>query len=156
MAAGAAITWTVRAVSSWVLGREALGFGDVTLMAMIGSFVGWQPIIVIFSLAPICGVIVALGIRVLFGHKFVPYGPFLSSSALVVLFFWRSIWTFQFHWSDRDAFSIRSIFGDAIGLAILLGIALAALVLLLGIMRLYHTIPVKTRSGESTVDSSDK
>ena len=74
--------------------------------------------------------LLALGIRVLLGHKFIPYGPFLSSSALVVLFTWRSIWTFQFHWSDRDTFSISKIFGDALGLAILLGIALAALVLL--------------------------
>jgi leader peptidase (prepilin peptidase)/N-methyltransferase len=156
MVAGAAITWIVRAVSKWVLGRESLGFGDVMLMAMIGSFVGWQPIIVIFSLAPICGLIVALGLRVLFGHKFIPYGPFLSSATLAVLFTWKSIWTFQFHWSDRDTFFIRKTFGDALGLAILLGIALATLVLLLGIIRLYHNIPVKPRTRDSQLDTTDK
>ena len=156
MATGAAITWVGRAVSKLALGREALGLGDVTLMAMIGSFVGWQPIIVIFSLAPICGLIVALGLRVLFGHKFVPYGPFLSSSTLAVLFFWRSIWTFRFHWSDRDAFSVSKIFSDALGLAILLGIAFATLVLLLGIIRLYRNIPVKPRAEESKVDTTDE
>ena len=156
MATGAAITWIVRAVSKLVLGREALGLGDVTLMAMIGSFVGWQPIIVIFFLAPICGLIVALGLRVLFGHKFVPYGPFLSSSTLAVLCTWGSIWTFRFHWSDSDAFSISKIFGDALGLAILLGIAFAAFVLLLGILRLYHKIPVKPRAGESHEDTAEE
>jgi leader peptidase (prepilin peptidase)/N-methyltransferase len=156
MAAGAAITWIVRAASKLVLGREALGFGDVTLMAMIGSFVGWQPIIVIFALAPVCGLSVALGIRVLFGHKFVPYGPFLCSSTLAVLFTWRSIWTFRFHWSDRDAFSISKIFSDALGLAILLGIAFSALVLLLGIIRLYRNIPVKPRAGEKIEDTADE
>jgi leader peptidase (prepilin peptidase)/N-methyltransferase len=156
MAAGAALTWIVRTASQLMLGREALGFGDVTLMAMIGSFVGWQPILVIFSLAPICGLIVALGVRVLFSHKFVPYGPFLSSSTLVVLFLWRPIWTFRFQWSDRDAFSISKIFGDALGLVILLGIAFAALVLLLGIIRLYRNIPGKSRSGEKKVETTDE
>ena len=54
---GAGITWLVRLVSSIVLGQEALGFGDVTLMAMIGSFVGWQPVVFIFLLAPLCGLV---------------------------------------------------------------------------------------------------
>ncbi len=43
--AGGGLTWILRLVSSVLLGQEALGFGDVTLMAMIGSFVGWQPIL---------------------------------------------------------------------------------------------------------------
>ena len=39
LAAGAGITWLVREISSRVLGQEALGAGDVTLMAMIGAIV---------------------------------------------------------------------------------------------------------------------
>jgi len=152
MAAGAVLTWLVRAVSSWFLGRESMGLGDVTLMAMIGSFVGWQPIIVIFFLAPFCGLIVGLGARVLSGQRYIPYGPFLSTAALLVLFLWKWIWTFEMHWSDRDVHSIRKLFGDAIGLAMILGAALFVLVLLLGLMRLYQNIPVKQRDSKSSQD----
>jgi leader peptidase (prepilin peptidase)/N-methyltransferase len=41
LAMGGGLTWIVRGTSSLILGRQALGFGDVTLMAMIGSFLGW-------------------------------------------------------------------------------------------------------------------
>src|SRR5690606_27443358 len=33
---GAGVTWLIRALLSWAFGREAMGFGDVILMAMIG------------------------------------------------------------------------------------------------------------------------
>ena len=40
LVAGGGVTWTVRWLSSVLLGQESLGLGDVTLMAMIGSFLG--------------------------------------------------------------------------------------------------------------------
>ncbi|HVJ83068.1 MAG TPA: prepilin peptidase, partial [Planctomycetia bacterium] len=40
--AGGGIVWIVRLVASNVFRREAMGLGDVTLMMMVGSFLGWQ------------------------------------------------------------------------------------------------------------------
>ena len=131
---GAGITWLVRAVSKWVLGRDALGFGDVTLMAMIGSFVGWQPIVFIFLLAPLCGLVVGLTVRWIAGRTFLPYGPFLSAATVTVLLSWKWMWT-----------ASRNTFGDAPGLAKLAGMALIALIVLLGLIRLYRSIPVQRR-----------
>jgi leader peptidase (prepilin peptidase)/N-methyltransferase len=48
--------WAVRGVSSAVIGQETMGLGDVTLMAMIGSFLGWQPVVFVVLLAPLCAV----------------------------------------------------------------------------------------------------
>jgi len=129
---GGGLTWLVRALSGLLLGQEALGFGDVTLMAMIGSFVGWQPVVFVFLLAPLCGICIALFLRITQGRLIVPYGPYLSASTLLVLCSWRWLWT-----------PTRDIFGDAISLAILGGVALVVFVALLLMMRLYRMIPVQ-------------
>ena len=144
MACGGGLTWVVRAVSRLVLGREALGLGDVTLMAMIGSFVGWQPVLFIFLLAPFCGLFVGLVARMLFNRPYVPYGPFLATAAVLVLICWRWIWLFP-HNAPRGGFAVRNLFGDAMSLAILGGSALAAFCGLLAIVRLYGIIPVGGR-----------
>ena len=48
---GGAIVWFVRIAGAWVFRREAMGFGDVILMALIGSFLGWQATVLVFFLA---------------------------------------------------------------------------------------------------------
>ena len=60
MAVGAAVIWTIRFIASVILKREAMGFGDVTLMAMIGAFLGWQAVIIVFFLSPFAGAVVGV------------------------------------------------------------------------------------------------
>ncbi|MES2791809.1 MAG: prepilin peptidase [Planctomycetota bacterium] len=132
--AGGGLTWLVRAVSSIVLGQEALGFGDVTLMAMIGSFVGWQAVLLIFALAPMCGMCLALAAWLLTGKPYVPYGPYLSAATLVVLFSWKWLWT-----------PLRFILGHPQTTGALVGGAVAALAILLAGIRLFRSIPGKSR-----------
>ena len=79
------MTWLVRWLSSVVLGQESLGLGDVTLMAMIGSFLGWQPLVFVFLLAPLCGIAMGLGVRLVTNRTYIPFGPYLSMAAVVVL-----------------------------------------------------------------------
>jgi len=92
--AGAILIWSVRIIGRFALGREAMGFGDVTLMAMIGAFVGWQPCILIFFLAPLAGVFLGVG-RVLLGlGGELPYGPFLCLGTVALILFWPQCWNF--------------------------------------------------------------
>ena len=141
LVAGGGITWLARVISSFALGQESLGFGDVTLIAMIGSFIGWQPVVFVFLLAPFCGLVVGLLVKLIANRPYVPYGPFLAVATLVVLFSWRWLW----QWEPNDEFSIRHLFGDGQSLAILAGVASGSLVLLLGALRLYRLIPGKQR-----------
>lgn len=129
---GAALVWTVRAVSSSLMRRETLGFGDVTFLAMIGSFLGWQPTACAFLLAPLLGLFVGLPLKLLTNKPYIPYGPFLGAGALVVLFAWGLLWN-----------ATKRIFGDVEGLLILFSLAAAAFVVLLGLMRVYRSIPGK-------------
>jgi leader peptidase (prepilin peptidase)/N-methyltransferase len=81
-------------IGQWVLRREAMGFGDVILMAMIGSFLGWQSVVMIFFLAPLCalcGVVVSV---VSLKQREIPYGPYISFAALIVVMFFRQLWPF--------------------------------------------------------------
>jgi len=92
MAAAGGLVWLVRVVGTTVLGREAMGFGDVTLFAMLGAFLGWQTCLVIFFLAPFAGLVVGLAILILRRESEIPYGPFLCMAALVVIVCWSHIW----------------------------------------------------------------
>jgi len=92
MAASGGLIWAVRVIGTAVLRREAMGFGDVTLMAMIGTFLGWQACLMIFFLAPFAGLVIGLLNLILHHDREIPYGPFLCLAALVVIVRWTSIW----------------------------------------------------------------
>ncbi len=77
MAVAGTLVWVVRIVASVALQQEAMGFGDVTLMGMIGAFLGWQPAVMAFFLAPFAGVVIALAQWLTTGRKEIAYGPFL-------------------------------------------------------------------------------
>lgn len=130
---GAGLTAIVRWVSSRLMGRETLGTGDITFMALIGSFLGWQPTVCAFLIAPLLGLAVGIPVKLLFNKPYIPYGPFLGISALLVLFGWGPIWL-----------RTKGIFGDWLGLLILTGIAGISFVLLFGLLILYRRIPGRT------------
>jgi leader peptidase (prepilin peptidase)/N-methyltransferase len=92
MAAGGGLVWTIRIIATAVLRREAMGFGDVTLMAMIGAFLGWQPCLVVFFLAPFGALLAGMANLILHRQPEIFYGPFLCLATLVVLVGWASLW----------------------------------------------------------------
>ncbi|MBN8486667.1 MAG: ion transporter [Burkholderiales bacterium] len=69
-----------------------VGFGDVTLMAMIGSYLGWQPTLLVFFAAPVAALVVYVPALIFRRHEELPYGPYLCVSALAVLWLWGPIW----------------------------------------------------------------
>ena len=92
MAAGGGIIWVVRIVGTAALRREAMGFGDVTLLAMIGSFVGWQTALLVFFLAPFMGIVVGVLQWIAHGEHEIPYGPFLCLATCGAIVEWRPLW----------------------------------------------------------------
>ncbi|HUT11699.1 MAG TPA: A24 family peptidase [Thermoguttaceae bacterium] len=92
MAVGGGLIWMVRIIGSAALQKEAMGFGDVTLMAMIGAFLGWQTCLVVFFIAPLAGLVVGLLQLILVRDNEIPYGPFLCLAAFVTIVFWAAIW----------------------------------------------------------------
>lgn len=146
---GTCLTWVIRKIGSFILGMNALGSGDVWLMAMVGAYLGWQPVVVITLLAPI----LALGIggieRICGNRAALPYGPFLALATFVVLCCWRSIWMAEISLTahavhDRASiFAVRRFFGDPVSMLLVTGLSLGLLVGLLGLLRLYKSLPVR-------------
>ncbi|MFP6751927.1 MAG: A24 family peptidase [Pirellulaceae bacterium] len=92
LAGGGLVVWTVRLVSRWSLGREAMGFGDVTLLAMIGAFIGWQAAVLVFFLAPLAGVVVGLLQLVTTRRTEMAFGPYLCLATVGVMLAWPALW----------------------------------------------------------------
>jgi len=111
LAVGGGIIWLIRLIGGAVLKREAMGFGDVTLMAMIGAFFGWQPVLIVFFISPFVGAVVGLLQWILIGENVIPFGPFLCLGALATLVFWAAVWDyaselFQVQWLVPSAIAI--------------------------------------------------
>lgn len=91
---GGGLMWGVRILGRIAFQREAIGWGDVLLMAMVGSFSGWQPIVVVFFIAPMLALVGALLMRTCEQDREASYGPYLSLGTLMVLLSWHWIWPF--------------------------------------------------------------
>ena len=92
LAVGGGVVWAVRIVASMAMGQEAMGFGDVTLMAMIGAVVGWQCAFAAFFLAPIVAILVVLIQFAITRQPAVPFGPYLCAGTAVAVLGWDVIW----------------------------------------------------------------
>jgi prepilin signal peptidase PulO-like enzyme (type II secretory pathway) len=92
LAVGGGIVWLVRVIGRYALRREAMGFGDVTLLAMIGVFLGWQACLFVFFLAPFAGLLLGVANWIAHREHELPYGPFLCLAALFVIVKWAAIW----------------------------------------------------------------
>jgi leader peptidase (prepilin peptidase)/N-methyltransferase len=77
--------------------KEALGGGDVKLMAMIGAFLGWEKVILTFFMAPLVGSVAGLYHKYKSGENMMPYGPYLSIAAFINIFAGSIILSFMFN-----------------------------------------------------------
>lgn len=92
VAAGGGLIWSVRIVGSHALGQEAMGFGDVTLMAMIGAFLGWQATLIIFFLAPFAALFISVTQWLLTRRRDIAFGPYLCLGACYLVVDWDGMW----------------------------------------------------------------
>lgn len=92
LAVGGGAVWAVRLVASGAMRQEAMGFGDVTLMAMIGAFIGWQAALMAFALAPMTAILIVLIQFILTRNRVVAFGPYLCAGSVVTVVFWDQLW----------------------------------------------------------------
>ena len=67
------------------LRKDAMGFGDVKLMGVIGGFIGWKLGVATFFFAPFLGLLFGIPKLILKNVRVIPYGPFLSLAAFICI-----------------------------------------------------------------------
>ena len=88
---GGFVIWAIRILGTLGFGREAMGLGDVHLLAAIGAVLGpWEAVLIPF-LAAVLGLAGAIagGLSALLSkkNKAIPFGPYLALAAVLVLLF---------------------------------------------------------------------
>lgn len=89
---GGGLVWLVRVFGSLAFGKEAMGMGDVHLLAAVGATLGWLDPVLAFFTAPFFGLAWVLGASLFARRKGVsvalPFGPHLAAGTLTVVLLW--------------------------------------------------------------------
>ena len=92
-AVGAAFIYLTGVLGRMLFRKEAMGLGDVKLMAMVGAFMGWRTALMTVFLGCVLGAVIGAGILLASARTgrrrdtHIPFGPYLSMGAIAFLFF---------------------------------------------------------------------
>jgi leader peptidase (prepilin peptidase)/N-methyltransferase len=82
-AIGFSLLWIVGTAGTWVFKEDAMGGGDVKMMAMVGAFLGWPGVLLTVFLGAALGSLVFVPLLLAGKKKLVPFGVFLSVGAAI-------------------------------------------------------------------------
>lgn len=88
---GGGLVWAIRILGTLGFGKEAMGLGDVHLMAAVGCVLGAANVSIAFVLAPFLGLMWAAVLAVARRPNILPYGPWLSVSSIMCLLIGKPI-----------------------------------------------------------------
>jgi len=100
IALGGGILWFLAWISPYVFGKEGMGGGDIKLMAMVGAFIGWQPVLLAIMIGSFLGSVVGVGLiaaGITRRDQYIPFGPFLAVGSLLALLFHQPF--LNWYWS---------------------------------------------------------
>jgi leader peptidase (prepilin peptidase)/N-methyltransferase len=85
--------WAVGALGSMMFKKEAMGGGDIKMMAMVGAFVGWQGVLLTIFLGALLGSLIFVPLQFFQRdpERQVPFGIFLSLGAATTYLFGGAI-----------------------------------------------------------------
>ncbi len=78
---GFGLLWVVGTVGTWAFKEDAMGGGDIKMMAMVGAFLGWRGVLLTIFLGALAGSLIFVPLQLAGQKKLVPFGIFLSIGA---------------------------------------------------------------------------
>jgi leader peptidase (prepilin peptidase)/N-methyltransferase len=98
LVAGGASLYLLAVLGDFLFKKESLGGGDIKLAAMLGAWLGWQNIIIVFFGGALLGLMFAIiqiaRSKEMRAKRLIPFGPFLSLAAVIALFWGEKLITF--------------------------------------------------------------
>ena len=96
IAVGGGVFLLVGKLGELVFKKEAMGLGDVKFAAMLGAFLGWKSLLLIFILASFLGSVIGLAIIAFSARDkrrstYVPFGPFLVVAGIITIYLGNTI-----------------------------------------------------------------
>ncbi|RJR20061.1 MAG: prepilin peptidase [Nitrospiraceae bacterium] len=99
-AAGGGFFYLVAVLGKAVFKKDAMGGGDIKMMAMAGGILGWKGVILTTFMGSLLGSVIGVSLIMLKGREWgsrIPFGPYLATGALITLFWGRDILQWYFH-----------------------------------------------------------
>jgi leader peptidase (prepilin peptidase)/N-methyltransferase len=80
-AVGFLLLWAVGAGGTWLFKQEAMGGGDIKMMAMVGAFLGWKGVLLTIFSGALLGSLIFVPMHLAGSRRLVPFGVFLALGA---------------------------------------------------------------------------
>jgi len=88
---GGGALFLIALLGDWLFKKDSMGGGDIKMAAMLGAFLGWQKVLLVFLSSAVIGLVVSIAIM-FFSEKLrkdrvVPFGPFLALAAMLAILY---------------------------------------------------------------------
>lgn len=87
--AGGGSFYLIAVIGKAILKKDAMGGGDIKMMAMVGGLLGWKGVLLTTFIGSLCGSLMGISLIMLKGREWgarIPFGPYLVTGALISLF----------------------------------------------------------------------
>ncbi len=95
---GGGVLYLIAILGDWLFKKESMGGGDIKMTAMLGAFLGWQKVVLIFFAGAFIGLFVSIIMMIVSkkvrSTRVIPFGPFLAAAAMIAIIYGDSIISF--------------------------------------------------------------
>jgi leader peptidase (prepilin peptidase) / N-methyltransferase len=99
--AGYLFLWSIYWVFKLLTGKEGMGYGDFKLLALLGAWLGWQPLPSIILISSFLGALVGISLIIIRQHDKnvpIPFGPYLAFAGWIYLLWGEKLTQTYFTW----------------------------------------------------------
>lgn len=97
---GGGLFYIIGVLGTVVFKKDAMGGGDIKMMAMVGGVLGWKGVILTTFLGSLLGSIIGVSLIIIKGRQWgskIPFGPYLAFGTILSLFLGQELLAWYLH-----------------------------------------------------------